>query len=112
MSRGCPPRPGRPSSDDDLATISASLAAAIFFPGCRTRLETTATSPCLVICHPYLREPQGITAEAEFFWWARPGGLSRFSPRGGGISRAAGTVSVLLACLIVEQAGHGEAGAW
>jgi hypothetical protein len=107
MSRSTDPHlPSRPSSNGHLAAISdlSSLAAAICFPGCTTRLDATAIPPRLIICHPYVDEPQNITAEGDFFCWDHPTGLTRFSLRRGGINRAAGAASMLLSYLIVEQA--------
>ena len=107
MSRSTHPHlPSRPTPEDHLAAISdlSSLAAAISFPGCTTRLDATAIPPRLIICHPYLNGPQNITAEGDSFCWDHPTGLTRFSLRHGGINRAAGAASVLLSYLIVEQA--------
>jgi hypothetical protein len=105
MSRHTSPQP---SPEGNLAAISdlSSLAAALCFPGCATRLHATAIPPCLIICHPYVPGPQRITAEGDFFCWAHPAGLTPFSLRRGRIGLAAGAASVLLSYLIIEHAGQ------
>jgi hypothetical protein len=103
----------QPLPDSRLAAISdlSSLAAALSFPGCTTRLDATAAPPRLIICHPYVPRPQHVTAEGDFFCWDHPTGLTRFSLRRVGIGLAAGAASVLLSYVIVEHAEHQQEGA-
>jgi hypothetical protein len=98
------PRPDLGATDD-----LSSLAAALSFPGCTTRLDAAAAPPQLILCHPYVSGPQRITADG-FFCWDHPAGLTRFSPRRAPIGQAAAVASVLLSYLIIEHADHQHEG--